>query len=176
MRRVQAVAFVATLYGTLLLPLAEAQPSLAETNAPAFREFDFWVGEWELTWRDSANNLVRGTNSISKILDGKVIHESFGSPTTRFYGQSWSVYHPTRKLWQQTWVDNQGSYMEFTGGMNNEKMILSRSVTRPNGTTVHQRMVFFDITKNSLLWRWESSPDEGKTWKQMWRIHYKRKQ
>jgi hypothetical protein len=55
-------------------------------------------------------------------------------------------------------------------------MMLSRSFTDKKAQKVSQRMKFFNITRNSLDWSWESSLDEGKTWRQNWLIHYKRKE
>lgn len=139
-------------------------------SAPEASQFDFWVGSWELTWNDT----VKGTNVITKKLDGCVIHEDFSHPTENLYGQSYSVYNPTKSVWQQTWVDNQGNYMVFEGGFENGKMTLSRSFVGPKGNTVMQRMIFYNIADDSLVWNWESSLDDGKTWKQNWVIHYKR--
>src|SRR5690348_4622857 len=89
-------------------------------------QFDFWLGEWDLTWQDGG----QATNTISTILDGKVIFESFdASPSDSFKGLSFSVYNPTLDRWQQTWVDNRGAYLDFTGAFRDGKMILERTVT-----------------------------------------------
>jgi len=145
-----------------------AKPPCSEIEAS---QFDFWVGEWNLTWNDT----ITGTNVIAKEMGDCVIHENFSDPTSKFFGQSVSVYNPATKQWEQTWVDNQGSYMAFTGGFNEGKMTLSRSAIGKKGNKVMQRMVFFNITRSSLDWSWEASPDDGKTWNQNWLIHYKRK-
>ena len=139
-------------------------------SAPEASQFDFWVGSWELTWNDT----VKGTNVITKELDGCVIHENFSDPKNKFDGRSYSVYNSTKGMWQQTWVDNQGNYMDFEGGFENGKMTLSRSFVGPKGLTVMQRMTFFNIVDDSLDWSWESSLDDGNTWKKLWLIHYKR--
>lgn len=133
-------------------------------------QFDFWVGSWDLTWNDT----IKGTNVITKELDGCVIHESFSDPTNNFYGHSYSVYNPTKGVWQQTWVDNSGNYLDFEGGFENGKMTLSRSFVGTKGKAVMQRMIFSNISDSSLDWSWESSLDSGATWKQLWLIHYKR--
>ena len=62
-------------------------------------QFDFWLGEWDLTWDDGGH----GTNIITKILDGRVILENFdGYPGTSLKGMSVSTYHEGSGLWQQT--------------------------------------------------------------------------
>lgn len=134
------------------------------------RQFDFWLGEWNLTWDGG-----RGSNSIQAILDGKVILESFdaGSPET-FKGMSVSVYNSTLGKWQQTWVDNTGNYLDFVGGVSDGKMILERTV-RQEEEIVMQRMVFYRINQMQLDWNWERSVDQGANWELLWHIHYQRK-
>lgn len=135
------------------------------------KQFDFWLGEWNLTWGENG----RGRNVISKILDGKVIQEQFTSlpddDTTPLIGLSLSVFNGQTGQWQQTWVDNQGSYLDFKGGMVGDKMILSRETTI-EGQPMQQRMVWQNIQTDALDWSWERSDDGGQTWTVQWTIHY----
>ena len=86
-----------------------------------------------------------------------------------------SVYVPRLKKWKQTWVDNSGGYLDFTGEFETGKMILSRDFFNKDGKKISQRMVYYNINKESFDWNWERSMDDGKTWKVMWKIHYSRK-
>jgi hypothetical protein len=153
--------------------------SKAQTNSPCSTpeasQLDFWIGEWKAEWKDSEGNVQTGSNTISKILGGCVVEENFSTGDNSFIGKSYSVYNTTKNIWEQTWVDNQGSYMDFTGGMNGENMILSRRVINKLGKEIIQRMVFSEITKKSFTWNWESSNDDGKTWTLNWQIKYSRK-
>lgn len=45
-----------------------------------------------------------------------------------------------------------------------------------NGKTYISRMVFKNITENSLDWDWQRSENDGKTWVDVWNIHYQRRQ
>lgn len=142
-------------------------------SSPEASQFDFWVGEWELTWADTG----KGTNIVTEPLGQCVIEEQFADAAANsLKGMSVSVYNPRTKEWQQTWVDNMGGYMVFTGGWQGDRMILSRETVRPDGTPVIQRMVWRDITPNSLTWDWQASEDKGATWKTNWQISYVRKQ
>jgi hypothetical protein len=85
-----------------------------------------------------------------------------------------SVYNPARKLWQQTWVDDQGSYIALEGGYKDGNMIL-QTLRNPAAPKQVSRMVFKDIKKDSFLWNWEGSKDGGKTWTLNWQITYTRK-
>ena len=137
------------------------------------KQFDFWLGDWNLTWGENG----RGRNVISKILDGKVIQEQFTSlpddDSTPLIGLSLSVFNGQTDQWQQTWVDNQGSYLDFKGGMVGDKMILSR-MTVIEGKPVQQRMVWDNIQTDVLDWSWERSDDGGQTWNVQWAIQYRR--
>src|SRR5215208_6823054 len=90
-------------------------------SSPEASQFDFWVGDWDLTWNDS----LHGTNRIEKLFGNCTIHENFSDPKLNYLGQSWSVYNPNNKIWQQTWVDSQGGYIQLTGGMVGDSMVLS---------------------------------------------------
>ncbi|HBX66640.1 MAG TPA: hypothetical protein DEG32_10965, partial [Balneolaceae bacterium] len=52
-----------------------AQSDISELEANQY--FDFWVGEWELSWTDNQGNPGAGTNTIEKVLDDVVIQENF---------------------------------------------------------------------------------------------------
>lgn len=132
------------------------------------KQFDFWLGEWKVTWGEDGT----GTNHIERILDGKIIQENFIAPG--LHGMSVSAYDPERSLWCQTWVDNNGTYLDFTGKFEDGKMILSRDAI-VKGQACKQRMVWYNIQKNKLEWSWERSDDNGQTWRVFWQINYLRK-
>jgi len=131
-------------------------------------QFDFWLGEWQVTWGEDG----KGTNRIEHILGGKIIQENFSAPD--FQGMSVSVYDPERKLWCQTWVDNNGTYLDFTGKFEDGKMILVRDAI-VRGEACKQRMVWYEIQADKLEWNWERSDDGGNTWRVLWQIHYVRR-
>ena len=89
-------------------------------------------------------------------------------------GMSLSVFDTRLGRWQQTWVDNEGGYLDFTGGFKDGRMILQRKTTL-KGQDVLQRMVWYDIEANSLEWSWERSEDNGASWKVQWHIRYRRR-
>jgi uncharacterized protein DUF1579 len=144
---------------------------------PEQREFDFWVGEWELTWPgERAGETARGGNTIKRIMGGCVIEERFtGGDSMHLRGMSVSTFVPRGGKWKQTWVDNEGSYLDFVGDFKDGQMILSREGVAPDGARILQRMVWKNISPKELDWSWESSKDGGKNWQVLWPIHYKRK-
>jgi len=134
--------------------------------------FDFWVGSWEVTWTDTNGSAGNGVNTVSKILDNMVIQENFevrAGAMKGYRGMSLSVYDPKRRSWHQGYADNQGGYFNFIGQREAEKRIFKTETVTQKENKLIQRMVFYDITDNSFLWDWESSDDDGETWKLNWR-------
>jgi hypothetical protein len=153
------------------------QPQQPPCTAPEFHQFDFWVGDWDLSWPNpQGGGELHGENHVVREFGNCVVHENFSDHASPlFKGQSVSTYVPNANQWKQTWVDNQGEYLDFSGAFKDGQMILSRSGKNPKGQNVMQRMVFKNIQPDSFDWSWESSPDEGKTWKVQWPIRYTRK-
>lgn len=161
-----------------------ALSAVAQTTAqpkpctePEQKQLDFWVGSWELSWPgQTASETQHGTNRIERIMEGCVVEENFsGDEAMHLRGMSVSMFNSRTAKWQQTWVDNEGGYLDFVGEFKDGQMILGREATGPNGAKILQRMVWKNITPNEFDWSWESSKDGGKTWQVMWPIHYKRK-
>lgn len=166
----------------VLLSLVFAQSVLGQQSAPQNpcemreqKQFEFWVGEWDLTYPGQNGGTAHASNSIKRILDGCVVQESFSGDTAApLRGTSVSTFDALSGHWKQTWVDNQGGYLDFVGDFKDGQMILQRETTK-NGAKVLQRMVWKNITANEFDWSWEASKDGGKTWQVNWPIHYKRK-
>ena len=175
MRAVLA-ALTAVALGACASAAAQQPAQQAPCSAPEFRQMDFWVGTWDVRWDASPGMAAgSGTNTITREYGACVIQEQFdGGPTTgNLIGHSVSVYHAPARTWRQTWVDNQGGYFALTGGPDGEgRFVLTN--TRLSDQGPHLRMVFEDITEQSLTWRWQRSSD-GETWADAWVIHYTRR-
>jgi hypothetical protein len=154
-------------------PAAQPKPC----SEPEQKQLEFWVGEWELTWPGNKKGQTdHGTNNVQRILDGCIVQENFsGADSAHLRGQSVSIFDVTTGKWKQTWVDNEGGYLDFVGEFRDGQMILAREATRPDGTKSLQRMVFKNITHDEFDWSWEGSKDGGKSWTVVWPIHYKRR-
>lgn len=160
----------------LIVPVSAYSQFPSGTLEPE-QYYDFWIGEWELAWNDPDGGEASGKNIIRKILNGNVLEENFTATSGQyngFAGKSWSVYDNRLGLWKQTWVDNNGGYLDFTGELDGEKRIFKREGIDSTGKQIFQRMVFYDITHDSFTWDWEISYDKGETWIVRWRIKYQR--
>jgi hypothetical protein len=148
-----------------------AEPLTLQLDAA--RQFDFWLGEWDCSWDDGDRRYV-GTNSVYLDLGGNVVVESFdGRPALDFQGLSFSVYDRTARCWKQTWVDSEGSYLDFAGSFENGVMELRRN-GEVDGAPAVFRMRWENIERDSLDWSWQRSDDGGETWVSLWEIEYAR--
>lgn len=168
------IVILITLFVAYNLP---AQTKISELKPSEY--FDFWLGQWTLSWQSTDSTIGKGENYILKTLNDQVIQENFrvtNDPNMKnFEGKSWSVYNKSNKTWYQTWVDNQGAYLDFVGEVDGEKRIFKRVSKQSADNSIQQRMVFYNIQQDSFTWDWENSSDHGKTWVLRWRIEYKRK-
>ena len=138
--------------------------------------YDFWVGSWEVYWMNPDSSFTYGSNEVVKTLDGKVIQENFIDPESGFKGSSLSVFNLGDSTWHQTWADNAGSYLQFTGILDGDKRIFQTESRMRNDTLIIQRMVFYDIEADNFQWDWQVSKDNGESWESVWQIFYQRKQ
>ncbi|MFL5674668.1 MAG: hypothetical protein ACJ779_06660 [Chloroflexota bacterium] len=132
---------------------------------------DFWLGTWEVSWEGGGH----GANTIRRILDERVIEESFEGrdPDGALRGRSLSVLDETDGRWHQTWVDSNGSYIDLVGVDVDGRIGFQRETTVA-GTPVMQRMVWIDVTNDAMRWVWQRSENGGSDWEVSWEIRYRR--
>lgn len=161
-------------------PLAAQADRTRPCDTPEGHQLDFWIGRWTLSWPAGQGGAPedregRGTNTVTRILGDCIVYEEFESETTGLSGRSWSTYDPRAGEWRQTWVDDEGSYLTFSGGLREGRMELyGPERTAPDGTSFRMRMIWTDVTRDSLTWRYQRSTDGGETWTDSWVIRYRR--
>ncbi|MCE9580144.1 MAG: DUF1579 domain-containing protein [Deltaproteobacteria bacterium] len=148
---------------------------------PAFRAFDFWIGAWDVTVKAPATPgapwaSARGTQRVEAILGGCAIAEHFAAdgPGPAWAGTSLSVWQPALGQWRQTWVDDQGGYLAFTGGIEDGAMTLYGEPRAQQGVMTRKRMRFERVTADALHWVWQQTTDDGATWQDLMTIDYVR--
>ncbi len=144
----------------LSVPGRAADPPPAPCAKPEHRQFDFWVGEWKV--QGPKGNPV-GESSITSILGRCVILENWrGAGGSN--GTSLNTFDATRGVWHQTWVDNQGGLLQLEGHATEGRMVLEGVQTRREGGPSRERITW-EKQGDRVRQLWESSTDEGKTWK-----------
>lgn len=101
-----------------------AQPPGCDDIAGA-RDFDFWLGTWEVYDQDGK---LGGTNTISKRSGDCLILEEWRS-LSGGEGVSMNFLDPRTKKWNQTWMGT-NNYITYQGGLNAEnQMVLKGQIT-----------------------------------------------
>lgn len=160
---------------TSLLPLNANGQKLC--SQPEFRQFDFWVGDWEAF---GPNGTKGGDSKVSVILDSCVILEEWtGIPNQgfTFTGKSFNSYNAATKQWQQTWTDNTGNTTEFLRGegSNGKVIYYADKVSDAKGKLFMRRLAFTKLSNDKVRQFGEKSDDEGKTWAVEYDLEYRRK-
>lgn len=136
--------------------------------AAEYRHFDFWLGDWDVTAPANPGTVSR--NRISRINDGCTVLEQYTTPSG-YVGTSLNFYDATRKVWHQTWIDNQGGGLFIEGGLVGESMVLSTT-----GDTANvQRITWTPLPDGRVRQHWESTTDSGKTWSTQFDGYYSKR-
>ncbi len=141
-----------------------------------FREFDFWVGDWDVrpTGRPPAGPAARNTITVDE--DGCVLTEHWSSPSGSA-GRSFNLFDRSYGQWRQTWVDNAGGQHDYRGRRVGNDMVFVGDTPAPGGLTgrVPTRLTFFRLGPDSVRQFSEISPDSGRTWRVAYDLTYVRR-
>jgi len=139
---------------------AGAQQTTSSCSAPQHRQFDFWLGQWEVT---GAQGQRVGSNRIERVLDGCALYESWtGAGPSR--GHSLSAWDSGDNRWHQTWIDNSGAVLLLAGGIINGEMVMEGERRLPDGTQTLERITWTPNADGTVRQRWQSSRDQGMRW------------
>ncbi len=89
-----------------------------------FKEFDFWVGNWEV---HIGNGTFAGRNTIESEQRGCVLIENWSSATGGS-GMSINYLDETTGEWVQVWNDSSGSQINIRGGLTDDGMLLEGTI------------------------------------------------
>ena len=139
---------------------AQSAAAAGGCESDAHREFDFWVGDWEVTTADGA---IAGTNRVEKILDGCVIKENRVG-TGGMHGESYNIFSQRRGKWHQSWVDTTGRLLLLEGGLEGGKKVLSGQMPGQDGKMVRLEISWEALDDGRVKQHWRASRDRGKSW------------
>ena len=164
-------SFIAAL--SMLAATASGQQAARNScNDPNHRQFDFWVGDWEVT--DSAGATVYGSNRITREEDGCLIHEHWvGSRGGT--GQSLNFLNPATQRWEQVWVGSDGLVLQVTGKLEGTSMVLVGEGLGQGGNQLKQRASWTPQADGRVRQYWQQSADGGATWTVAFDGWYRRK-
>ena len=160
--RILIAGILSTVLASGAISLASAQNAKPACTDAAHRQFDFWIGDWDVFTPDGK---AAGRNQIASIAGGCGIEEQWigaggGS------GRSLNAYDAAERRWRQFWVGGDGTVLQLAGSFAGNVMTLENAgnrirFTRNGDGTVRQV--------------WDQSSDGGKTWKTVFDGKYVRR-
>jgi hypothetical protein len=103
-------------------PPTEKPQRLVPCADPSYRQFDFWIGDWDVFEIERPTVIVARAR-VELILNGCVLHEVYEG-LDGHKGESFSIYDATRKTWHQSWVNDSGYLLTIEGHLKGKSMIL----------------------------------------------------
>ncbi len=149
----------------------QAAPCKYAQKNPEYRQFDFWVGNWDVYGKGGA---LVGHSHVDLILGNCVVSENW-TDMTGGEGKSYNKYNAPLKRWEQYWVDQYGATTFYVGNLEGPNMVYVADGFDPSGKPQKKRMTFFPLSPDKVRQFGEASDDGGKTWTVRYDLTYVRK-
>lgn len=135
-------------------------PRALDCSAPEHHQFDFWIGEWDVTTPDDK---PAGKSRIESVAGGCALLEHW-TGAGGGSGKSLNFYSPQDRKWHQTWTGTQQSFLFLDGGIEDGKMVLSATRSTSDGGSRIERITWSKLDGGKVRQHWQQSTDAGKTW------------
>ena len=162
---------------------ATAEPAAANAAAPAaqplpctdpaYRAFDFWLGDWEVRRTDTG--AVVGHNRIAAIEAGCGIEEQW-TGASGVTGRSLNAYDATDGRWHQLWTSAAGYALRLSGGPVDGAMVMEGEMRNPqSGAVERQRIRWTPGADGSVRQQWEAQDAASGAWRTSFDGTYRRR-
>jgi len=138
-------------------------------TAAAYRQFDFWLGDWDAF--EARGSRVEARNRVDPILNGCAIRERYAA-TDGLRGESISIYDAAHGVWHQTWVTNRGTLLVLAGRQIGRRMILTGPRDQPSQWRSLIRGVWIAVPGGVRETATVSS-DGGRNWRPLFDIVFR---
>jgi hypothetical protein len=140
---------------------ATAAPAATPCADPEYRQFDFWLGDWDVYGPQGKR---AGHNSIGVAEGGCVVVEHWTSASGHT-GTSVNFYDRGDRRWHQAWMDQDGDALRLVGDLRDGRMVLQSEAASAASETARNRITWTPLPDGKVRQMWEASADGGKTWK-----------
>jgi tetratricopeptide (TPR) repeat protein len=148
----------------------QAAPCKYHEKHPKYREFDFWLGDWDVFGK--AGNPA-GHSHVELMVGDCVLNENW-TDLMGGVGKSYNKYNPPLKRWEQYWVDQYGATTYYVGNLEGPNMVFLADGLDRAGKPQKLRMTFFPLEPGKVRQFGEVSTDDGKTWSTSFDLIYVR--
>lgn len=148
--------FILVVTGAISLH-AQTSASACPCCTDHYKEFDFWLGEWEVY--DTLGTKV-GENVIQALQDGCVLQENWTSSTMT--GTSYNYYNAADSTWNQLWLDNQGGSLLLVGAFQEDRMVLESELLKGQRVDWYfNRIIWIANDDGSVTQNWQILDEKG---------------
>ncbi len=180
------ILFFVFLLASGMVPTPTRADDLVATGPDVERQFDFWIGEWQVNNRflgPDGEWYDRGTAraTIVPILDGRALVERWSGTTNgnKTIGFSLRSWHPDEGRWAilLNWPGGgRPSFGTMKGSFRHGRgEFFSGEYTDAQGRPTQQRFTFSDARLESCRWDSATTHDGGKSWRTTWIMEFTRK-
>lgn len=159
-----------------ILSICTFAQSPATTTSPCqtsreFKQFDFWLGHWEVKLPDGT---LAGVNSINREQKGCVLLENWRG-VQGGTGFSINFFDQLKQKWVQVWTGSEGSQIQIEGGLRNGSMVLEGKLsTLGQANSADFRGTWTPLDDGRVRQFFEQSTDGGRTWQPWFEGFYNR--
>lgn len=139
---------------------------------PESRQFDFWVGDWDVF---NTNSQKVGTNLVQSFSEGCALMENWAASVGGGNGKSINYYDASTGKWYQHWIGSGGGALRYEGSFKDGAIRYEGSTIGQDGKKTLHKLTFFRVDENTVRQLAETSTDEGKTWNITYDFKYVRK-
>lgn len=165
---------------------ARAAEGTGPCRDPAYRQFDFWIGDWNVANRQRRPQGTewgitgQATDRVYPVAGGCGIVEHWRGTASpgEVLGYSLRAWNPDKQKWDLVLLwprPEQPRFFTLEGTFDQGRGDFFRSVTDTAGNPVRIRFSFSDITANSLQWSDGTSRDGGNSWSSTWIMDFTRR-
>lgn len=165
-------AFLSALLLLVYMHLFSQAPADCSSGSKN-REFDFWLGEWNVF---NKQNIQVGKSVITKIINGCAIQENWTSlrGNSNYVGQSINVYNDEKLKWEQYWFGSGGDIKYAGEGEYKDGAMRFKINDKDNKGPFTANFIFYNDGPDKIRQFLERSYDGGKTWITIFEFTYNR--
>lgn len=141
----------------VLAPAALAQNPPLRCEDKVHRQFDFWLGEWEVF---NLKGEKVGANSVALHEKGCLLVERWTSAKGNT-GQSYNFYDTARKQWRQVWI-SPFEATDYAGSLNAKGEMVMEGLAQQAGGASERSLGLWAKNPDGSVTQTFKSWDEGK--------------
>ncbi len=168
----RAIVLLGLATATAATGAAAQTPAALGCKSPQHRQFDFWVGTWDVS--PTGQDKVVARSVIENLYGGCVVRENW-MPASGTPGGSLNTYDPSDGKWHQVWMDASNARVSFDGELVNGSMVLTgnwRGAQKP-GQDGLVRMTYSRLDGGAVRQKGDISTDKGASCKPFFDFTYR---